>query len=217
MIPRVGDFVAIGSPLFQIYRESSGRHLEDLCLLDSVAVGQERTFAQDPAFALRIMVDIASKALSPAINDPTTAVLAIDQIQHLLRDLGSRSLDTGIARDHDNAVRLIYRTPDWDDFVILAVTEIRQFGGSSMQVLRRLRAMMENLIETLPPERGRLLRSELILLNRSAKRQFKDPEDRAMAETSDLQGVGGSHAAQPLAVPRPSLVPSGRAATSESP
>ena len=46
-----------------------------------VAFGRSRTLEQDPAFAFRIMVDIASRALSPAINDPTTAVLALDQLQ----------------------------------------------------------------------------------------------------------------------------------------
>ena len=57
-------------------------------------MGQERTLEQDPAFAFRIIVDIASKGLSPAINDPTTAVLAVDQVHHLLRNVGSRRWTT---------------------------------------------------------------------------------------------------------------------------
>ena len=146
---------------------------------------------QDPAFAFRIIVDIASKALSPAINDPTTAVLAIDQIHHLLRSVGGRYLDEGLAHDRSGALRLVYRTPDWEDFVYLAVTEIRQFGGTSIQVARRLRAMIENLIEVLPRERTALLRGELELLHRSAGRSFPEPADQALAGVSDLQGVGG--------------------------
>ena len=106
---------------------------------------------QDPAFAFRIIVDIASKGLSPAINDPTTAVLAIDQIHHLLRSVGGRHLDEGLAHDRSGSLRLVYRTPDWEDFVYLAVTEIRQFGGTSIQVARRLRAMLENLTDILSP------------------------------------------------------------------
>ncbi len=109
---------------------------------------------QDPAFAFRVIVDIASKGLSPAINDPTTAVLALDQIHHLLRHVGGRCLDNERVRDASGVVRLVYRTPDWEDFVTLAVTEIRQFGGSSIQVARRLRAMLENLIQTLPEVRA---------------------------------------------------------------
>jgi uncharacterized membrane protein len=146
---------------------------------------------QDPAFAFRIIVDIASKALSPAINDPTTAVLAIDQIHHLLRSVGRRCLDEGLRYDEAGSLRLIYRTPNWEDFVCLAVTEIRQFGGGSIQVVRRLRAMLENLCEVLPADRAVLLREELALLRRSAERLFPDPEDRLLASVSDSQGVGG--------------------------
>ena len=101
------------------------------------------------------MVDIASKGLSPAINDPTTAVLAIDQIHHLLRNVGSRHLDDERVRDAAGRVRLVYRTPAWEDFVQLAVTEIRHFGGESIQIARRLRAMLENLIQTLPESESR--------------------------------------------------------------
>lgn len=62
-----------------------------------VAMAAERTMEQDPMFAFRIEeVDIAIKALSPAINDPTTAVLAIDQLNRMLRMVGRRSL-----QDHE--------------------------------------------------------------------------------------------------------------------
>ena len=152
---------------------------------------------QDPAFAFRIVVDIASKALSPAINDPTTAVLAIDQLHHLLLNVGLRHLDEGVARDPSGSPRLVYQTPDWEDFVCLAVTEIRHFGGTSIQVARRLRAMLENLIEVLPSERTAPLRAELTRLHRSAGRCFPEPEDQALADESDLQGVGGKHSGNP--------------------
>jgi uncharacterized membrane protein len=145
---------------------------------------------QDPALAFRIMVDIALKGLLPAINDPTTAVLAIDQIHQLLRNVGSRHLDDERVRDATGRVHLVYWTPAWEDFVQLAVTEIRHFGGASIQIARRLRAMLENLIQTLPDERAPLLHQELSLLDRSAKRFFSEPEDRALAEVSDFQGVG---------------------------
>ena len=163
---------------------------------------------QDPAFAFRIIVDIASKGLSPAINDPTTAVLAIDQLHHLLRSVGGRHLDEGLAHDRSGALRLVYRTPNWEDFVYLAVTEIRHFGGTSIQVARRLRAMLENLVEVLPPERTALLRGELTLLHRSAGRFFPEPEDQALADVSDLQGVGGKHSgAKALAIGLKSTMP----------
>ena len=148
LVPQVGDFVAAGDPLFRVFEGSE--NLSEADLRNSVALGHERTIEQDPTYAFRIIVDIASKALSPAINDPTTAVLAIDQIHHLLRNVGSRSLAQGRETGSSGEVRLVYRTPDWEDFVHLAVTEIRHYGRDSMQTVRRLRAMLENLIDTLP-------------------------------------------------------------------
>ena len=82
-VPQVGDFVATDEPLFRLYGGASA--IDDRRLRESVAFGSERTIEQDPTFAFRILVDIAIKALSAAINDPTTAVTAIDQLQRLLR------------------------------------------------------------------------------------------------------------------------------------
>ena len=189
LVPQVGDFVAAGDPLFRIYE--GGEEIPRDRVRNSVTLGAERTLEQDATYSFRIIVDIASKALSPAINDPTTAVLAIDQIHHLLRSVGSRSLAEGRERDSRGEVRLVYRTPDWEDFVHLAVTEIRQYGRDSIQIMRRLRAMLDNLIETLPEKRAPMLRLELSLLEASAKRMFVDLYDQALAETGDLQGMGG--------------------------
>jgi uncharacterized membrane protein len=190
IVPQVGDFVAAGDPLFRVFQNGTGLSADRAC--QYVAVGQERTHEQDPTLAFRIIVDIASKGLSPAINDSTTAVLAIDQIHHLLRKVGSQHLDEGVISDKEGWSRLVYRTPDWRDFVYLAVTEIRQFGSQSIQVIRRLRAMLENLIETLPEERAMLLCQELSLLDRTAKRCFLEPEDRRLAAAGDSQGMGGT-------------------------
>jgi uncharacterized membrane protein len=189
LVPQVGDFIATEDPLFRVY----GGQLAGLeaRLLASIAFGAERTLEQDPAFAFRIIVDIASKALSPAINDPTTAVLAIDQLHHLLRLVGQRELDSGLVRDSAGKLRLVYRTPDWEDFVMLAVTEIRHFGGNSIQVVRRLRAMLENLIATLPAARLPIVREELALVQRTADRAFVEPEDQNRSRQADCQGVGG--------------------------
>lgn len=189
LAPQVGDFVAVGDPLFKVFGTNASTWADEL--LDTVALGNERSFEQDPAFAFRIIVDIACKALSPAINDPTTAVHAIDQLHHLLRQVGRRNLEDERIHDADGRLRLIYKTRNWEDFVHLAVTEIRHFGSESIQVTRRLRAMLENLIDTLPVQRVGLLRAELSILERSASSFFTEPEDRAMAAVSDRQGVGG--------------------------
>ena len=188
LVPQVGDFVARGDPLFRIRR---GAHAIDVAALRAcIATGPERTVEQDPRFAFRIIVDIANKALSPAINDPTTAVLALDQIHHLLLEVGKRRLDAGQTRDAQGRLRLCYRTPDWIDFVGLAVTEIRHFGASSMQVARRLQAMIDHLLKVLPEARKAALRDELALLRGSVQRVFPDEQDRALAQVGDLQGLG---------------------------
>jgi uncharacterized membrane protein len=141
-------------------------------------------------------VDIAAKALSPAINDPTTAVLAVDQLHHLLHSVATRQLDTGRIHDEEGKLRLAYRTPDWDNFVGLANIEVRQYGKDGIQIARRMRAMLEKLIEVVPPQRAAPLRRELELLSRGVERSFQDPEDRLRAASADSLGVGGASRAQ---------------------
>jgi uncharacterized membrane protein len=199
MAPQVGDFVTKGEPLFHVY----GSH-DDLCesgLHEFVAVGAERTFQQDPTFPVRIIVDIASKALSPAINDPSTAVLVLDQVHRLLRLLGRRYLGDGTIRDSEGVVRVVLPTPDWEDFVSLGMTEIRLFGGSNIQVVRRLRAMIENLLAVLPEIRHPALHEQLRLLNSTVERSFADPADRAAAGIGDYQGVGSARHGEDEAEP----------------
>jgi uncharacterized membrane protein len=190
LVPQVGDFVAEGDPIFYIYR--GGEAIREKELMQSVAFGPERVIGQDPVFAFRIMVDIAIRALSPAINDPTTAVRGLDRIHHLLYLLGTRNLGDGRIRDRGGEMRLIFTTPNWEGFVRLGVSEIRMYGAGSLQVMRRLRAMLENLIEALPSHRNPPLREQLLLLDRSVERNFPDPEDRREAGICDFQGIGGS-------------------------
>jgi uncharacterized membrane protein len=189
LAPQIGDFVAEDEPLFNLY--GSARAVDEKVLRTAIVFGSERTMEQDPAFAFRIVVDIAIKALSPAINDPTTAVLAIDQLHRMLRSVGRRNLRTDEILDASGRLRVIFRTPNWDDFVHLAFTEIRAYGANNLQIVRRLRAMIENLKETLPSHRQNELQHELSLLDREAKRLFVYPEDLALAGIADSQGLGG--------------------------
>jgi uncharacterized membrane protein len=195
VVPQVGDFVTDQDELFKVY--STDFNITAGQLFDHIAMEQERTLEQDPAFAFRIIVDIASKALSPAINDPTTAVLALDQIHILLREVGLRRLDTGRVYDPNGKLVLVYRTPNWEDFVTLAVTEIRQFGCGSIQVVRRMRAMLEDLIPLLPNYRAVILQHELELLQLAINQAFPLPEDRKRAQFPDSQGLGGSEKSTP--------------------
>jgi uncharacterized membrane protein len=147
---------------------------------------------QDPTFSFRILGDIAIKALSPAINDPTTAVLAIDQLHRLLRRVGLRHVRGEEICDVDGAPRLIFKTPNWEDFVHLTCIEIRHYGAGSVQIMRRMRSMLENLIQTLPQRRHAELRKQLKLLDRSIEAHYTFPEDIAIASIPDPQGLGGS-------------------------
>ncbi len=189
LVPQVGDFVAVDEPLFNLYGSAKGIGGESL--RKAIAFGSERTMEQDPTFAFRIVIDIALKALSPAINDPTTAVLAIDQLHRMLRSVGRRNLRTDEILDVSGQLRVIFRTPNWDDFVHVAFSEIRAYGSNNLQIVRRLRAMIENLKETLPKYRQDELLEELRLLDLEAKRHFRYPEDLALASVADSQGLGG--------------------------
>jgi uncharacterized membrane protein len=204
-VPHVGDFLAVDQPLFRLY--GAAGTIEDNRLRDDVVIGTERTMEQDPTFSFRILVDVAIKALSAAINDPTTAVLAIDQLQRLLRLVGLRDLRGEEFRDKSGQLRLVFRTPNWEDFVHLACTEIRQCGAGSIQVMRRMRSMLEHLIDTLPPHRHAELRQQLDLLDRTVDGSYAFPEDRALARIPDPQGLGGS-----LGVQRLSETPAAEAA-----
>src|SRR5690242_9555600 len=118
-VPRVGDFMAVGEPLFRLY--GGAARIDERRLRAQVAFGRERTIEQDSTFAFRVIVDVGIKALSSAINDPTTAVLAIDQLHRLLRLVGRRHLHDDALYDASGTLRVIFPTPDWQDFVQLAV------------------------------------------------------------------------------------------------
>jgi uncharacterized membrane protein len=189
-VPQVGDFVGSGEPLFLLHGGADA--IEQRELQASVVLGSERTMDQDPLFAFRILVDIAIKALSKAINDPTTAVLAIDQLHRLLRSAGTRNLRTDQTLDRAGNLRVIFRTPNWEDFVHLAFSEIRFYGAENMQIARRLRAMIVNLTDVLPAQRHSALFKELELLDRAIERLYVSPEDLKLARIPDSQGLGGS-------------------------
>jgi uncharacterized membrane protein len=189
-VPQVGDFVATDEPLFVLY--GGAVSIPNQRLQAAVAFGTERTMEQDPLFAFRIIADIALKALSPAINDPTTAVLALDQLNRLQRAVGRRRLRSGTILDRAGEARVTYRTPNWEDYVNVSCTEIRAYGAGNVQVARRLRAMLENLIATLPARRHPALDEERRRLDLAIEPLYSIPGDLELARVPDSQGLGGS-------------------------
>ena len=129
--------------------------------------------------------------MSPAINDPTTAVQTIDQLEDLLRRLGVAELDGGYAVDENGALRLVFPTPTWEDYLSLAFDEIRHFGSNSIQVMRRMRSALVGLADALPgQERVETVRNYLEHLDRVIGASPFDVEDKRMARQEDRQGIG---------------------------
>ena len=190
LVPRVGDLIAPGSALFRVHGEEP--EIDEGWLQGAIAIGDERTIRQDPAFAFRMLADISARALSPGVNDPTTATQALDQIELLLRQIGGRRLTPGIGRDETGVVRLRYPAPSWEDYLSLAIDETRQYGEGSVQVTRRLRALLEDLRDSVPESRRAPVEAELTLLDASAGRAFADAGDRLSAATRDRQGLGAA-------------------------
>ena len=185
----IGDAVFDSAPILRVYGSVP---LAEDDLRRAIELGDERTFEQDPKYALRLLVDIAIKALSPAINDPTTAVQALDQIEDLLIRLGRRRLEIGAFHDRQGKVRVLAGFPAWEDFLRLACDEIRYYGATSVQVMRRMNALMTELLSILPDERHPPLRHWQERLDSSVERSFADRLDKLEASTDDRQGLGSA-------------------------
>ena len=144
---------------------------------------------------------MADGALSPAVNDPYTAVQSLDRIAQLLSVIGQRDLGKGWRVDHSGTIRLWYATPNWDDYVLLAFTEIRVFGAASMLIARRLRALLLDLRASVPSYRHSALEAQLRLLDTAVANSFADGTERDQAMTPDRQGIGTSSSGKSDVVP----------------
>jgi uncharacterized membrane protein len=190
MVASVGDAVLDATPILRVFGGAAAVSEEELRA--AIELGSERTFEQDPKYAIRLLVDIGIKALSPAINDPTTAVQALDQIEDLLIRLGRRRLEIGAFYDAGGNLRLLVTFPSWEDFLRVAFDEIRFYGATSVQVMRRMRALVNELLSVLPEERRPAIRAWQARLQSSVERSFSDEHDKLEASTEDRQGLGSS-------------------------
>ncbi|GAA1812440.1 DUF2254 domain-containing protein [Agromyces neolithicus] len=187
----VGDFVHTGEPVVLVFGgefgSSAAAELEGM-----IALGDERTFDQDPTFALRMMVDIANKALSPAVNDPTTAVQVLDHIGDVLGLVGRTDLELRTKTTGPGVpAAVVIVTRRWEDLVMLGLTEIREFGATSVQVVRRLRAVLEELLATVRPEHRAAIEEELRRLDATVMSVWRTSVDLDRACGADRQGLGG--------------------------
>jgi uncharacterized membrane protein len=188
LIPRIGDFVVPGTPLFAVHGgpAPAGRRP----LSHTVSVGVERTFHQDFAFGMRQLADIGLRALSAAVNDPTTAVQAIDRIVQFLAAVAGRPLDAALHRDRHGNVRLVQSVPGWTELVDLGFTEIRGCAVGAPQVTRRIVAGLDDLAAIAPADRREPLLRHRALLVEAVERSVAEPSDRAFALRPDRQGIG---------------------------
>lgn len=168
-------------------RSVAGRHFETV-----VQLGLERTFERDPKYAVRLLVDIAIKALSPAVNDPTTAVQALDQIEDVLIRSARRRLEIGAFRDGQGRLRVLVPLPVSEDFLELAFDEIRYYGATGVQVMRCMKALVSEMLAIMPEERRPALHYGEEGPQATVQRDFSDREDVPEASHGDRQGLGSS-------------------------
>jgi len=192
---RIGGYVRTGAMIFVIYGEADRVDIDQL--RRSAIIAEERTLTQDPAFAIRTIVDIAIRALSPAVNDPTTGSQALDTLEPMLHRLSTRNLGTGFLHDADRIARVAYPAATWVDLLDLSLTEIRHYGAGSHQIARRMRSVLLGLLEDCPPPRRAEVERHLSLLDAAVERSFASEEERAIALTPDHIGLGGRHRQPP--------------------
>ncbi|MFD3333740.1 DUF2254 family protein [Streptomyces sp. NPDC058700] len=156
-----------------------------------VRYGPSRTVEQDTTYGIRLLADIAVRALSPAVNDPTTAVQALDQIEDALLRLATRSLGDAWLLDGTGTPRVSYPAPHWRDFVSLALDETLLYGAGNPQVARRTRALLVRVAAAVPEDRRLPVDERLDALNRLGAAAAPDPLLRDVAAAADPQGLGG--------------------------
>jgi len=145
----IGDTLQQGAPVANLH----GGEVADEAVLRGLVTGQERTFHQDPLFAFRLLADIGLRALSPAVNDPATAMQVLDTMQSILSTLVTRDLDVADIVDGTGAVRVLLALPSWDDYLRTSLDDLIESGAGSPMVLLRARALLITLLSTAPPPR----------------------------------------------------------------
>lgn len=182
----VGDFVPVDSSLVRVVGDRE--HVDPREVTAAIALGPERTLNEDVAYGIRMLVDIAERTL--AAEDPTTTVQAIDRIHDIMRQIARRPMHSGDHRDAAGVVRVTVPTLQWEGFVRLAFDELRQAGAGSPQVVRRLTAALEDLIDHAPPDRRPVLERQLRLLGEQAAGLAPTGADREVVGQPDRAGIG---------------------------
>jgi uncharacterized membrane protein len=185
LIVGVGEYLVPGTPFALVH----GGRLDEGNAERLLLVRNERTFYQDPAFGFRQLVDVAARALSPAVNDPTTAVQAVDRLSEALLVTGRSPDPTGFRIDSEGRIRLQRRLRNFEELLILSMTEIVRYGADAPQVVRRLRAVLDELEGTLPIERRPAIARQRQLLDAAVESALPSAFG-SVASVADRIGLG---------------------------
>lgn len=180
-----GFFVSAGLPIARLWTEGSApsaRMREKV--RGGIALGKERSFQQDFAFGLRQLSDIALLGLSPGVNDPTSAMQAMDRIEAILISLGEKHLPRRLREygSGDSKVTVRVGSYGFDDVVGLGLDQIRRsaFTSGQVAVLDRFLEVVDRAMRANPlDDRPYSLWERALAVARLAPREITDPRDAA--------------------------------------
>ncbi|MGV3723876.1 MAG: DUF2254 domain-containing protein [Actinomycetota bacterium] len=176
----MGEFVFAGRPLLTLWPPERGQVKSQNTLCRCFAVGDVRTGEQDLEFAVVQIVDIAVKALSPGINDPTTANNCLDYLGDLLQHLGQRHVPSPNRSGKDGRLRVIATGTSFERVAGLALDEIRRYAEGSAGVTIHLLRTLERVSACLDqPDRVRVLREHVRRTSEGAEATIQRSADLA--------------------------------------
>jgi uncharacterized membrane protein len=177
----IGDFIVEGQPLASLSGEREVDETTARALDKHYVVAMQRTIDQDAAFGIQQLVDVGRKALSPAVNDPTTALLCIDRLAEILVRLAGRHTESRHRTDAGE-VRVIARAPGFESLAELAYSGLTDDARDQPVVLGRLLWSVEQVAGAANPSRRPALEPVL--------RRFNEQLQRAALLPSDAQQLG---------------------------
>jgi uncharacterized membrane protein len=189
LVPALGEFIPADAPLFRVHGDPA--RLDEDALHHGLILDLERTLDQDVAYGVRLLVDIAQRSLADSpLQDPTTAVQAIDRLHDILRQLARRPIPDGRHRDSRGNVRLRVPAMTWEAYVRLAFDEVRLAGAASPQISRRLMAALRDLRSIAPAERRAIIAEQIRLLEAAVTDSLGQGAVAALSVAEDREGIG---------------------------
>ena len=184
--PRVGEHVVAGTVLAWVWPTDDRSHVPpglDAAVTEAVRIGFERTLEQDPGLGMRQLCDAACKALSPAINDPYTAIQAIEHLSVLYRALAARPPADVVVPAPQGLVMIPSRS--FTEHLALGVGLIRRYGAAEPTVIVALLRLLTTALEACghAREHRAAITEQADLLVSAAQREIAEPADLALVHS----------------------------------